>query len=136
MSDTQPTNPAEARLHYNDQVITLPKRLVDADPLSLFTKANFNRLPPECQARLRTLLPQDNEEITDQVLEKLWEHTSSYFRGLHPVKLFKTLLTSGYFTQVPHLHTWTEREPSPQSRSQDLLAAVGEILAGFEDEPR
>ena len=100
LSDAPPSNPADGRLYYNDQTLILPKRLIESDPACLFTKSNFARLPADCQARLLTLLPRDCEEAASELLEKLWDLQSSYFRGLHPVELFKKLLGSGYFTQV------------------------------------
>jgi len=100
-SDTQPSDANNGtRLHYQDYKIDVPPSFPQIDNLfEIFNKNNFNALPEAEKERLSKMLPGGNPE---EILTKLFDPDIEYFRCMHPVNLFKSLMESSYFSEQEH----------------------------------
>lgn len=79
----------------------LPKGLEEVKSLfSIINRKNFELLPQEDRDRLMALLPADSKEAAEEILDKLWDEDSSYFRGTHPISLLKSLIDSRALSEV------------------------------------
>ena len=98
VSDTQPSRSGNNRLYYQNYRLDLPQGF--HDPAAAFTKENFSALPESVRERLLTMLPGVNKEEKEEILEKLWNPDSTYFRAMHPANLFKFFLENQHFTET------------------------------------
>ena len=101
LSDIQPSDTAHSNLYYQKYRVEVPKALLDSNNLfSIFNKDTFDTLPTEEKNKLLQLLPSGDK---NEILEKLFNPESTYFRSSHPVKLLGSLLNNQYFTNTEHM---------------------------------
>jgi len=100
LSDGSPA-PENFRLYYGSDKLEIPKGLEEVqDMSSIINKKIFDLLPPEDQKHLLQFLPSGAKESSEEIIEKLWDEEANYFRAMHPLKLFKEMLDSDYFSEV------------------------------------